>query len=314
MTRKSQHNNSLNNTRRPHFPFTLKFFKKSEDSTRLICNKSKGMRVQFSSPRGDWWISYGVTNPIGVLTLSKREIFRFITVAPQTIFPPMISSTLFMYIFGVAIGQRIDFSSTGLSYLGFIVPGLMAMHLISSSYENTSSSLFIGRWHNHIQEVLLSPLSYFEMVIGLLAGGLVRGSMVCIGVYGVSLLFAPSTIHHPLLLIYFVMTISVFFSCAGMLGALWAEDFGMLNVWNIYFIIPLVFMGGVFHPVSMLPNMIQIISKFNPMFYLVQGIRYSVAGVADVSVLSCAIVSFILSISFFFFTVHLFKIGYKLRT
>ena len=255
-----------------------------------------------------------ITNPIGVLALSRREIQRFLSVASQTIFPPLVTSFLFMYIFGVAIGQRIDFSSMGLSYLGFIVPGLMTMHLISSSYENTTSSLFIGRWHNHIQEVLLAPLSYFEMVLGLLAGGVVRGIIVCLGVYLISLVFVPTSIQHPFLLLYFILTISVIFSCAGMMGALWAEDFNMLSVWNIYVIVPLVFLGGVFHPMAMLPVIIQNISKFNPMFYLVQGIRFSVLGVSDISIWPCVVLSFILAAGFFFFTVYLFKIGYKLRS
>ncbi len=255
-----------------------------------------------------------IVNPIGVLTLSKREIYRFITTAGQTIFPPLISSALFMYIFCVAIGSRIDFSSTGLSFLGFIVPGLMTMHLISSSYENTTSSLFIARWHNHIQEVLLAPLSYFDMVLGLLAGGVVRGLSVCTGVYLVSLLFEPMGIHNPFLLFYFMVTISIIFSCAGMMAALWAEDFGMLSVWNIYVIVPLVFMGGVFHPMDMLPAMIQKISQFNPMFYLVSGVRYSVTGISDTSIGLCALLSFIFTACFFFFTVFLFKIGYKIRT
>jgi len=255
-----------------------------------------------------------IVNPVGVLTLSKREIYRFITTAGQTIFPPLISSALFMYIFGVAIGSRIDFSSTGLSFLGFIVPGLMTMHLISSSYENTTSSLFIARWHNHIQEVLLAPLSYFEMVLGLLAGGVVRGMSVCVGVYLVSLLFEPTGIHNSFLLIYFMIMISIVFSCAGLMAALWAEDFGMLSVWNIYVIIPLVFMGGVFHPMDMLPAIVQKISLFNPMFYLVSGVRYSMTGISDTSIALCAFLSFIFAVSFFFFTVYLFKIGYKIRT
>jgi len=254
-----------------------------------------------------------IVNPVGVLTLSKREIYRFLTVTGQTIFPPIVSSMLFMYIFGVAIGSRIDFSSTGLSYLGFIVPGLMTMHLISSSYENTTSSLFIARWHNHIQEVLLAPLSYLEMVFGLLAGGVARGFIVCIGVYLGSLFFAPLGIHNPFLLLYFIITISVVFACAGMMAALWAEDFGMLSVWNIYLIIPLVLMGGVFHPMNMLPPVIQKISHFNPMFYLVNGIRYSMTGNSDTPILLCAGLSLILAAGFFFFTVYLFKIGYKIR-
>src|ERR1700733_10730619 len=143
-----------------------------------------------------------VTNPIGVLALARREIHRFLSVANQTVFPPLVSSALFMYIFGVAIGGRVNFSATGLTYLQFITPGLMAMHLISSAYENTSSSLFIGRWHNHIQEILLAPLSYMEMVLGLLAGGVARGVLVCICVWLVSLFFTWTPIAHPLLLLY----------------------------------------------------------------------------------------------------------------
>ncbi|MBI5150585.1 MAG: ABC transporter permease [Candidatus Omnitrophica bacterium] len=255
-----------------------------------------------------------ITNPIGVLALSKREIVRFLSVASQTVFPPLMASLLFMYIFGVAIGSRIDFSATGLSYLGFIVPGLMTMHLISSAYENTTSSLFIARWHNHIQEVLLSPLSYFEMVLGLLAGGVARGVIVCLGVYGVSWLFTALPVQHPFLLLFFIVTISVIFSCAGMMGALWAEDFNMLSVWSIYVIVPLVLMGGVFHPMTMLPEAVRHISRFNPMHYLVNGMRYSVTGVSDSPLLVCALISLALALGTFFATVYMFRVGYKLRT
>ncbi len=255
-----------------------------------------------------------ITNPIGVLALSRREIWRFLTVASQTIFPPIMTSALFLYIFGIALGKRIIFDTNGLSYLEFIIPGLMTMHLISSSFENTSSSLFIARWHNHIQEVLLAPLSYFEMVLGLLAGGVVRGALVCACVFMISKIFIHIDIYHIYLLIYFILMISVIFSCAGMMAALWAEDFGMLNMWNVYFIVPLVLMGGVFHPISMLPKIVQDISKFNPMFYLVNGIRFSITGVSDVTIIPCMAISLLLALMSFFFTVYLFKVGYKLRT
>ena len=255
-----------------------------------------------------------VTNPIGVLALAKREIHRFFSVANQTIFPPLVSSALFMYIFGIAIGGRVNFSATGLTYLQFITPGLMTLHLISSSYENTSSSLFIGRWHNHIQEILLAPLSYIEMVMGLLAGGVARGILVCMLVWVISLLFCASVIAHPLALLYFMLMIAVIFSCAGMMSALWAEDFGMLSMWNTYIIVPLTLLGGVFNPLFMLPHTLQIISHVNPIYYLVSGIRYSMTNVTDTPALTCAIVSLMLAGTVFTTTVYLFKIGYKLRT
>ncbi|MCR4337328.1 MAG: ABC transporter permease [Candidatus Omnitrophica bacterium] len=255
-----------------------------------------------------------INNPIGFLSLSKREILRFFSVSSQTIFPPLISSTLFILIFGVAIGSRVDFGISGLSYLAFIVPGLMTMHLISGSYENTSSSLFIARWHNHIQEMLLSPLSYFEMVLGLLAGGVARGIVVSTGVFLISCFFTPIGIYHFFWLIYFVLMISVIFSCAGMMAALWAEDFGMLNVWHVYAIIPLVLLGGVFHPIEFLPEWLQTFSHLNPMLYLVSGIRYSMTGVTQIPMGICASIAFLMAIISFYFTVYLFRIGYKLRS
>ncbi len=255
-----------------------------------------------------------MNNPIGVLALSKREILRFLSVSTQTIIPPLISSTLFISIFGLAIGRRIDFSSEGLTYLGFIIPGLMTMHLITSSYENVSSSLFIARWHNHIQEILLSPLSYFEMVLGLLAGGVARGVIVVSGVYAVSLLFKPVVIAHPLLLIFFLIAISVIFACFGMIAALWAEDFNMLGMWSTYIIMPAVFLGGVFHPTTMIPETFRFLTRFNPMYYFVNGMRYSVLGMTEVPVSYCILFTLSVATGIFFFTVHLFRIGYKLRT
>jgi len=255
-----------------------------------------------------------IHNPEGILALSKREIMRFLSVATQTIFPPLISSTLFICIFGLAIGRRIDFGDINITYLSFIIPGLMAMHLISSAYENVSASLFIARWHNHVQELLLSPLSYFEMVLGLLAGGVARGLIVTCGVYGIASLFNPMSIAHPLVLLYFIVVIAVFFSCVGMIAALWAEDFNMLTLWNTYFILPLVFLGGVFHPIRILPKAFQVFSKFNPLFYLVSGVRYGLAGWSEASVALSAAVGGGLALGFFFFTVYLFRIGYKLRT
>ena len=255
-----------------------------------------------------------VQNPIGVIALSKREILRFFTVASQTIFPPLISSTLFISVFGLAIGQKINFMADGMTYLSFIIPGLMTMHLITSSYENTCSSLFIARWHNHIQEVLLSPLSYLEMVLGLLAGGVARGFVVVVGVFGLSLFFQLTTIQHPLFTLFFIIMISAIFSCVGMIAALWAEDFNMLSMWNTYFILPSVFLGGVFNPISILPQPFRSLTALNPMYYFVSGMRYSVTGTTEVSVFICALVVLVIAAGAFFLTVHLFRIGYKLRT
>ncbi len=255
-----------------------------------------------------------INNPIGIWALSKREIMRFLSVATQTLFPPMISTILFICIFGLALGKRIGLGAEGITYLSFLIPGLMTLQLITSSYENASSSLFISRWHNHIQEALLSPLSYFEMVLGILIGSLVRSLLVVSGVLAISLVFNPMRIEHPILMIYFIFIIPIIFSCAGMLAALWAEDFNMLTVWNTYLIMPCTFLGGVFHPIELIPAKFRFFTKLNPIYYLVNGMRYSVVGVSDSPIYYSIIVSFFLALFAFLFTVYLFRIGYKLRT
>ncbi len=255
-----------------------------------------------------------IQNPIGVMSLAKREILRFFSVATQTIFPPLVSSTLFITIFGIALGRNINLGMDEITYLNFIIPGLMTMHLITSSYENTCSSLFIARWHNHIQEVLLSPLSYFEMVVGLLAGGVARGVVVVCGVFLISQVFELIIIQHPLLALFFIVAIAVIFSCVGMIAALWAEDFNMLSTWNTYFIMPSVFLGGVFNPISILPKTFQLLSTFNPMYYFINGMRYSITGTSEVPVIVSGIFTLIVALTTFSICVHLFRIGYKLRT
>ena len=255
-----------------------------------------------------------INNPTGLIALSKREITRFLSVATQTLIPPLISTTLFLSIFGLTLGKRIDLSEAGITYLAFIIPGLMTMQAITSSYENASSSLFISRWHNHVQEVLLSPLSYFEMVLGILIGSLTRSAIVITSVLIVSRFFNPMPISHPFVVLYFAIFIPIIFSCCGMLAALWAEDFNMLTMWNTYIIMPCTFLGGVFHPMNLIPEKIRFFTQFNPMYYLVSGMRYGVIGVSDASIVRCMTVAGILAVSVFCLVVYLFKIGYKLRT
>lgn len=255
-----------------------------------------------------------INNPNGLIALTKREIMRFISVSSQTLVPPLVSTALFICIFGLALGRQINLEHANVSYLAFLIPGLITMQAITSSYENASSSLFIARWHNHIQEVLLSPLSYFEMVLGILIGSVTRSLLVITGVLVISSFFHPMHVQHPLLFLYFALIIPVIFSSCGMLAALWAEDFNMLTIWNTYIIMPCTFLGGVFHPVHLIPKKFQIFTRFNPFYYLVDGLRFSILGLSDANIYLSIAISFFLALTFFSLTVYLFKIGYKLRT
>jgi ABC-2 type transport system permease protein len=255
-----------------------------------------------------------IDNWIGFRALVKREIFRFFVVLSQTILPPLISSSLFIFVFGFSIGRNMHILVEGVSYLQFMVPGLVMMHLIESSYANTSSSLFISRWHNHIQEVLLSPLSYFEMVLALLIGGVTRGILTASGVYLVSLFFTQFIFHNFWIVAYFFIVVTIIFSCLGLVVGLWAEGFEKLSLWGTFVLTPLIYFGGVFHSLEMVPAPLRIVTRLNPIFYLVNGLRYGMLGVSDVNVIFGMALAAVLAVSLFLWVESLFRKGYKLRS
>lgn len=254
-----------------------------------------------------------IENVVGFRTLVKREILRFFVVFSQTLIPPLISSTLFIFVFGYSLGGRMNLSIQGLSYLQYIVPGLVMMHLIESPYANTSSSLFISRWHNLIQELLLSPLSYFEMVLGLLIGGVTRGLLVGGGVYAVSLLFVRFPFYSWPVVLYFFVLVTLIFALLGLLTGLWAEGFEKLSFWSTFVLTPLIYFGGVFHSIEMVPAPLQWITKLNPIFYFVSGLRYGMLGVSDVDVRVSMILAAVMAVVLFVLVERLFRAGYKLR-
>ena len=255
-----------------------------------------------------------IENWIGFKTLAKREVLRFFVVWSQTVVPPLISSALFIFVFGFSIGRNLSVSVEGVPYLKFMIPGLVMMYLIESPYTNTSSSLFISRWQNLIQELLLSPLSYFEMVLGLLIGGITRGLVAAGGVYCVSLCFTRFYFHDYFVVAYFFVTVTVIFSCLGLIVGLWAEGFEKLSVWNTFVLTPLIYFGGVFHSVTMVPGPLKFITKLNPIFYLISGLRYGMIGVADADIRVSMGLALVMAVSLFMIVERLFRKGYKLRT
>jgi len=252
-------------------------------------------------------------NLIGFYTLWKREVLRFLKVINQTILPPLISNLIFVFIFGFSLGSRIP-SINGIPYVSFIVPGLIMLALINSAYQNTGTSLFIGKWWRHIQEVLVSPLSYFEMVLAYTLGGVVRGLIVGILSFVVIAIFIPVKIFSVFYFIYFMTVVSIIFSSVGLIVGLWAEEWEHLAILTTFVITPLTFFGGVFHSIRMLPDAFQTASLFNPFFYMIDGFRYSMTGNAEGPLLFSVILTFVLMVVLFYITVILFKKGYKLRT
>lgn len=252
-------------------------------------------------------------NPRAFRTLVWREIKRFLVVFKQTMIPPVVSSLLFIFIFGLSLGGKLE-GMGGVPYVKFLIPGLVMMSLVESAFSNTSSSLFLSRWAFNIQEVLISPLSYMEMVLALLIGGVVRSVVVAVSVYGVAMFFAPMPILHPGVAFFFLLFVAVIFSLLGILVALFAEEWENLATWSTFVITPLIFFGGVFYSVSHSPPFVQWVTRLNPLFYMIDGLRYGVLGVHETQLLFSTALVLAFTLALFFWTVHLFKIGYRLRT
>ena len=248
----------------------------------------------------------------GFKTLVWREIYRFLAVFRQTISPPLISSFLYISIFGLSVGSLIH-SVEGVSYVTYLVPGQIMACVIDGAYVNTSSSLFISRWANNIEELLVSPLSYFEMVLAVLIGGLARSLVVGTGVWAISLFFVQFPVEHPLIALYFVIFVSLIFSSIGMMVALYAEEFEHLSVAATFIIMPLTFFGGVFHSINMMPEYLRWVAPINPIYYMISGLRYGMLGFSDAPLVTSMLVVLILFLVLFTSTVLLFKSGYKLR-
>ena len=252
-------------------------------------------------------------NWIGFMALTEREVKRFLRVWQQTIIPPIITSVLFILIFGYSLGSKIS-SIGGVSYLGFIIPGLLMMGVIMSAYSNTSSSLYISKFQGQVQEYLVAPLNYWQIIFALTIAGVFRGVLVGLGILVVGLLFTHIAVHSLLILIYFLLLVSLLFSFAGIATALWAANFDQMSVFATFVITPLTYLGGVFYSISMLPPFWNTLAKFNPILYMVDGFRYGFIGVTDVPLWHSMLLVLVLTILFFGLCVGMFQKGYKLRT
>ncbi len=252
-------------------------------------------------------------NVIGLKTIIAREIERFMRTYIQSLISPWISALLYIVVFGVIVGKNIDLIA-GVSYIDFVLPGIVMLTLIGSSFSQTSFSLYFQRFAKHIEEILVSPLSYAEMITGYVVGGVVRGLIAGVGVYVLAIFFTSATIAHVGLFLLYAIAVSVIFSLLGLLVALWANNFEQLSILNTFVITPLTFLGGVFNSIHMLPEKAQFVVKLNPFFYFVDGLRYSMIGIQEGSVwIGLAIILGLIMV-FGALVWYLFHRGWRLRT
>lgn len=257
-------------------------------------------------------IKIGRVNWIGLWTFFRRELERMLRVATQTLVAPLISATLFITIFGFILGTRID-TIAGVEYIKFVLPGIIMLNVITSSFAHSSSSLYMNRFMRSIEELLVAPFSHLEMIIGYAASGMARGIIVGILVLVVGLFFGAVTLLHPFLFLFYLAAVSIVFALVGMLVGLWAKGFEQLNILSTFVITPLSFLGGVFYSINMLPENVQPLAYFNPFFYFINGIRYSMIGVSEVNqwIGVAAIVGLIFALGGLVW--YLFEKGWRLR-
>ncbi len=252
-------------------------------------------------------------NIIGLKTLIGQEIQRFTRVWIQSLISPWINALLYILIFGVVVGSRID-TIAGVSYIDFVLPGIVMMNLIGAAYMQGAFGLYFKRFAKHIEEILVAPFSYFEMLLAFVTASVFRALLVGFGVYVIALFFTTATISHISLFIFYSVGVSLIFSFIGLIIGMWADNFEQLSVLQTFVITPFIFLGGVFNSITMLPEKAQFFVKLNPFFYFVDGLRYSMVGIREGSAMIGFIVIFGLIIGFGGLAWYLFKIGWRIRT
>ena len=222
-------------------------------------------------------------NLVAVKTLIRKEVTRVMRIWVQTIVPPAITMTLYFIIFGNLIGRRIG-SMEGFDYMQYIAPGLIMMSVITNSYGNVVSSFFGAKFGRHLEEMLVSPMSSSAIVIGHVAGGVLRGLAVGTMVTIIALFFTKLEVQHPFVTVSVVLLSSTVFALAGFINALFAKKFDDIAIVPTFILTPLTYLGGVFYSISLLPEFWQTVSKANPILYMVNAFRYGILGTSDISI------------------------------
>lgn len=249
---------------------------------------------------------------IGLRTLLVKEVRRFLRVPGQTLLSPIVTTTLYFLVFGYSLGGRLR-EVEGVPYAQFIVPGLVTLGVVTNAYLNSASSLFVMKLQGTIVDLLVSPLSYGEVLAGFLGAAVARGLLVGGITWLVAGVFGGFTLVHPLFALALLTLAAIAFAALGFMTAIWAGSFEQVNFFPTFFITPLTFLGGVFYSIEMLPPALRGLTTLNPIFYLVDGVRFGMLGISDAPpwagvILLCTLAGTAVAGSY-----AMLRSGYKLR-
>lgn len=249
---------------------------------------------------------------IAFMTILVKEIRRYTRIWTQTLLPSAITMSLYFVIFGSLIGSRIG-EMGGFTYMQFVVPGLIMMSIVTNSYSNVVSSFFGAKFNNSVEELLVSPTPNYIILMGYVLGGVSRGILVAIVVTLVSGFFTNFHIHsYPVVIVIVLMT-STLFALAGFINAVYANSFDDISIVPTFILTPLIYLGGVFYSMDLLPEFWANVSKLNPLVYVVNAFRYGVLGVSDVSLPFAFAMITLFTVAAFCFSMHLLNSGKRLR-
>ena len=252
-------------------------------------------------------------NWYAVKAIYKFEMARWWRTIWQSIVSPVVSTALYFVVFGTAIGSRIE-EVNGISYGSFIVPGLIMLTMITQGISVGAFGIYFPKFMGTIYELLSAPLSYVEIVLGYVGAATTKSIILALLILGTSTLFVPLHIAHPIWMFTFLVLTGVTFSLFGFIIGIWADNFEKLQLIPMLIVMPLIFLGGTFYSVDMLPGIWQTIIHFNPVLYLVSGFRWSFYEIADVSVgVSLAAISFFL-VACLTAVWWIFKTGWKVKS
>ncbi len=248
----------------------------------------------------------------GLLALAARETDRVLKLWSQTIVAPVLASFLFILVFGLSLGGRIR-EIGGVDYDVFIVPGLIAMAMAQAAYSNNSSSVFQSRSDRYINDVLSAPMRPWEVNLGLAVGGVVRALAIGIGLFVLALAVTDVPVHHPFVLLLSMTLLLVLFASLGVVVGVYAETWDQHGFVNNIVILPLSFLGGVFYSVDLLPAPWHEISHVNPIFFLINAVRYGFLGTSDVSIAIALAVTAALALACMTWSATMFRSGRRLK-
>jgi len=246
-------------------------------------------------------------------TLLTKEVLRFMRIWVQTVLPAAITTGLYFVIFGKMIGSQLN-DISGYSYMDYIVPGIILMAIINNSYANVVSSFYSAKFQHHVEEMLVSPMPNYLILLGFVGGGVLRGLVVGLAVTAVSLFFTePGTFNIAITLVVVILT-AVLFSLAGFLNAVFANSFDDISIIPTFVLAPLTYLGGIFYSIDMLPEFWQQVSLLNPIMYMINAMRYGMLGVSDIDVSHALLMIILFVAALFAFSLYLLNKGVGIRS